>query len=359
MKNDLTCAVVGDLLPVYAEGLTAPETNDAVERHLAGCQACSAKLAAMRAPEPEQEREETAKEVDYLKKVKRRGWKRVVLAVLLTVMVLLGALAAKVFLIGSPADAQSMGLNVWTEDGVLWVEVTSGVSANAYWGWETEVENGTAHITAREGLVSGLHPDACGKISVPLEGVEEVYLCGRLIWQEGVVITREVSALMESRTPYVGDPSALNRIAQALYNRLPAPYTMELETSARPYRWALVYPDDYWELNPAGDAETLNARLESTAPLMLALVDNLDEVAWTYPENNGQRQTRVVTLEDANARLPELTEAYNASNGTNWTARESIKDYLDSPASFQQLLSILEHRYETRRMGVDDVDLLQ
>ena len=86
MKNDLTCAVVGDLLPAYAEGLTAPETNDAVERHLSACPDCAAKLAAMRAPEPEREPEETAKEVDYLKKVKRRSWKRVVLAVFLTLL---------------------------------------------------------------------------------------------------------------------------------------------------------------------------------------------------------------------------------------------------------------------------------
>ena len=39
MKNDLTCGVVRDLLPSYVEGLTAPETNEAVERHLSDCAA--------------------------------------------------------------------------------------------------------------------------------------------------------------------------------------------------------------------------------------------------------------------------------------------------------------------------------
>ena len=345
MKDNLPCAVVRDLLPIYVEGLTEPETNAAVEAHLKTCPACTARLAAMRAPEPPPEAE-TAKEVDYLKKVKRRSWKRVVLAVLVTVLVLMGALAAKVFIIGSPASAETTTvLRAWTEGETLWVEVTSPVSANAYWGWKTEVENGTAHITAREVIVSPIHPSAYGKIGVPLEGVEEVYLCGRLIWQEGEVIAREVLALMEAKTPYVGDPSALNRIAQALYNRLPAPYTMELETSARPYRWTLVYPDDYWELNPAGDAETLNARLESAAPLMLALVDNLDEVAWTYPESNGQRQTCVVTLEEANARLESLTDAYNDANGTDWEALESVKDYAQSPVLLQRLDAIFWQVY--------------
>ena len=75
MKDNLPCAVVRDLLPIYVEGLTEPETNAAVEAHLKTCPACTARLAAMRAPEPPPEAE-TAKEVDYLKKVKRRSWKR-------------------------------------------------------------------------------------------------------------------------------------------------------------------------------------------------------------------------------------------------------------------------------------------
>lgn len=37
MKNDLTCAVVRDLLPSYVEGLTSEETNEAVDAHLAQC----------------------------------------------------------------------------------------------------------------------------------------------------------------------------------------------------------------------------------------------------------------------------------------------------------------------------------
>ena len=37
MKNDLTCAVVRDLLPVYIDGLASQETNEALERHLSAC----------------------------------------------------------------------------------------------------------------------------------------------------------------------------------------------------------------------------------------------------------------------------------------------------------------------------------
>ena len=179
VKNDLTCAVVRDLLPNYVEGLTSAETNTAVEAHLASCPDCAAVRDRLRDPEPESREE--AREVDYLKKVKRRSGKRVVLAVLLTLLAVIGAILAKVFLIGSPASADTMAARTWTEGDMLRVEVTSSVSANAWWGWDTEVENGTARITAREGLVSAFHPTAYGELGIPLEGLEEVYLCGELI----------------------------------------------------------------------------------------------------------------------------------------------------------------------------------
>ena len=57
MKNDLTCGIVKDLLPSYADGLTGGETNEAVERHLAGCAACKAAYDSMRAPAPVPETE--------------------------------------------------------------------------------------------------------------------------------------------------------------------------------------------------------------------------------------------------------------------------------------------------------------
>ena len=206
MKNDLTCALVRDLLPSYVEGLTSEETNQAVEAHLASCPACAAVRDRLRDPEPEPQEE--AREVDYLKKVKRRGGKRVILAVLLTLLAVTGAILAKIFLIGSPASADTMAARTWTEGDMLRVEVTSSVSANAWWGWDTEVENGTARITAREGIVSPIHPTAYGELGIPLEGLKEVYLCGKLIWQDGVEITRYARAVYEARTPYVGDAVA-------------------------------------------------------------------------------------------------------------------------------------------------------
>lgn len=350
MKDNLPCAVVRDLLPAYVEGLTEPETNAAVEAHLTSCPACAARLAAMRAPEPTPEAE-NAKEVDYLKKVKRRGWKRVVLAVLVTVLVLMGALAAKLFLLGSAAGPESMVFYVEQSDEILSLRISSVASANAYWGWNTKSQDGVVEISAREGLVSPLHNTASAKLDIPLEGVQEVYLCGRLIWQEGTITAgkalEQFENLYEARTPYVGNPSALNEVAQALHLDRLGSYTFRLETSAEPYGWTVDFERKIDGLT--------NELMPYLAPQMLAVVDNLGTVSWTCPDDQGNIQTHTVTLEEVNARLPELTDAYNTANGTDWEALGSVKDYAQSPAMLQRLDAIFWQVYvdAVRAAGTD------
>lgn len=345
MKNDLTCAVVGDLLPSYAEHLTAPETNDAVERHLSGCPDCAAKLAAMRAPEEEPEHTETAKEVDYLKKVKRRGWLRVTLAILLTLAVLLGALAAKVFLIGSPASADTMAVRTWTAGGQLWVDVTSSVSANAWWGWDTEVENGTARITVREVIVSPVHPSAYGRIGVPLEGVEEVYLCGRLIWQEGETIARETLDLLDAKTPYVGDASAVGRLVDCTEIPQLGGYTLSLQTGAEPYGCTIQLQ------TVMGTKNQVEEIMQRAAVQLLALVGNLGEVSWTYTDVTGETHTGAVTEADC---LSLIQDPLPDLDGTplSWELdiQDSLKDYTDTAAHFQRLCRFLDTQFYFRRV---------
>ena len=342
MKDNLPCAVVRDLLPIYVEGLTEPETNAAVEAHLKTCPACTARLAAMRAPEPPPEAE-TAKEVDYLKKVKRRSWKRVVLAVLVTVLVLMGALAAKLFLLGSAAGPESMVFYVEQSDETLSLRISSAVSANAYWGWNTKSQDGVVEISAREGLVSPLHNTASAKLDIPLEGVQEVYLCGRLIWQEGTITAgqalKQFETLYEARTPYVGNPSALNEVAQALNLSRLGSYTFRLQTGTEPYGWTVDFTQEIEGLT--------NELMPYLAPQMLAVVGNLGTVSWTCPDDQGNPQTHTITLEEVNARLAELTDAYNDANGTDWEALESVKDYAQSPVLLQRLDAIFQQAYAT------------
>ena len=354
MKNipELPCAVVEDLLPAYMEGLTSEETRQAVEAHLASCPACAAKRAAMGAeegPSPE-EAAETAREVDYLKAVRRRSRRRVAAAILCTVLVLLLGFAAKIFVIGEPLGPTGVTVAAQRMDDVLRVKVSSAVSGNAFWDWTVENQDGVVSITARSVLVSPLFRDGTGTVEVPLEGVTEVWLgqagTGRMIWQDDTAILADAWALYQAQTPYVGDNSAVGRVLAAVdtwYGPPIVDYTISLQTSSEPYGLTIHFSDVTAHILGAGKA--IDDWMYEMSPTLLALIGNLGQVQWTYAAPDGTAVTRSVTLEEVDQALPDWIDAYNLDAGADWTAPESIKDYAASPAAVQRLIDLTDYGF--------------
>ena len=351
MKNipELPCAIVEDLLPAYVEGLTSEETTAAVEAHLASCPACAAKRAAMgteEGPSPE-EAEETAREVDYLKAVRRRSRRRITLAVLATLLALLLGFAAKVFVIGEPLGPTGVTVAAQRMDDILRVKVSSAVSGNAFRGWTVENRDGVVSITARSVLVSPLFRDGTGTVEIPLEGVTEVWLgqagTGWMIWQADTEISADAWALYQAQTPYVGDNSAVGRVLAAVdtwYGPPIVDYTISLQTSSEPYGLTIHF--DSVTAYVSGAGRSLDKRMYAIAPSLLALIGNLGQVQWTYAAPDGTAVTRSVTLEEVDAALPDWIAAYDLDAGADWTAPESVKDYAASPAALQRLLELTD-----------------
>ena len=357
MKNipELPCAIVEDLLPAYVEGLTSEETTAAVEAHLASCPACAAKRAAMgteEGPSPE-EAEETAREVDYLKAVRRRSRRRVAAAILCTVLVLLLGFAAKLFVIGEPLDPDGVAVSGFVqEDGVLQVSLSSTASGNAFHSWTVENQDGVVSITARSVLVSPLFRDGTGTVEVSLEGVTEIWLGeageGRMIWQDDTEISADAWALYQAQTPYVGNNSAVGRVLAEVDHWYGPPivdYTISLQTSAEPYGLTIHFDDVTAHILGAG--KSIDDRMYAVAPALLALIGNLGQVQWTYAAPDGTAVTRSVTLEEVDAALPDWIDAYNLDAGADWTAPESVKDYAASPAALQRLLELADFGFYT------------
>ena len=362
MKNipELPCAIVEDLLPAYMEGLTSEETRQAVEAHLASCPACAAKRAAMGAeegPSPE-EAAETAREVDYLKAVRRRSRRRVAAAILCTVLVLLLGFAAKIFVIGEPLDPDGVAVSSQESDDVLQVQISSYGSGNAFHSWTAENQDGVVVITARSVLVSPLFRDGTGTVEVPLEGVTEVWLgqagTGRMIWQEDTGISADAWALYQAQTPYVGDATAVGKLLAAVdtwYGPY-IEYTISLQTDQAPYGLTIHFDDVTAHILGAG--KSIDDRMYAVAPALLALIGNLGQVQWTYAAPDGTAVTRSVTLEEADQALPDWIEARNLAHNLirpdgepDWTAPESVKDYAASPAALQRLLELTDLGFET------------
>ncbi len=344
MKNDLTCAVVRDLLPSYVESLTAAETGQAVERHLRFCPDCAEKHAAMVGPELAAKLEEERRELDYLKRVKRRSRFRILAAVVCTVLVIAGGFAAKIFLIGTPIQSQTYALRHYVdEENVLHLIIDCVNSAWAYHGWKTEETDGVVEISGRSVTVSPVHKEGWGRLKVPLEGVREVRLCGDVVYQDGVVIGSAAMQRCKARTPYVGDAPALGRVAEAVgldgqnWN-----YITELQTGERPYRWTIKF-QNHW-----GDTSAGKWMRYYYGPQMLALVDNLDEVGWTYTTATSSGKTfceGVLTLEEADAHLAELLEGSGLDG--RWKELKSVRDFAATPAGMQVLYDLLWEDLET------------
>ena len=336
MKNDLTCGVVQDLLPSYIEGLLGEESREAVERHLAQCSECTARKDAMSTPP---EPEEAAREMDFLKRVKKGTFQKIALAVVCTALVIAGGFLMKEFVIGRTPEAEYISI----ENPQVDAENNLNLLADTYWGayelrgLKSTEENGILTYTAREVRVNPFQTAYRKQIplSIPLEGLTEVWICGRPVWQEGMIIDKETLDLLDAKTPYCGDAPALGNIAKLLQvgSRI-GRYNISLQTSERPYRWTLEFETA---------EETTSATWGMSRFLgyqMLALVENLDEVSFRYPSSSG-----FFTAEIASNPLARLTEVYNDKHATSWPVHESIKEYAESPLEYQRLVTLLEQMF--------------
>ena len=336
MKNDLTCGVVRDLLPSYVEGLTSTESNTAVERHLSGCPDC-AQLRTALAGAPKQAAPEDAKEVDYLKKVKRRGWRRVAAAVAVTVLLFTAGVAAKLFVIGTPIQTQGMSWVISTDvPGQLDIRVYSIWSGTACRQWETEQEpEGIVRVTCRQVLPSHLSNSGDYRAVLNTEGVNAVYLGDQLIWQGGVEISPQIDRIYQAQTPYVGDAPAVGQVLSAGRFDWIGDYTIELQTSAQPYRLTLNFSAPH----TPGGIRLSETGLYQDMAAVLAIIGNLDEMECAFRDENGQPWSRVLTVEELNQDLPRIIADYNErfSHGKPCPLYDDVKNYAGSCADLEQL----------------------
>ena len=336
MKNDLTCGVVRDLLPSYVEGLTSTESNTAVERHLSGCPDC-AQLRTALAGAPKQAAPEDAKEVDYLKKVKRRGWRRVAAAVAVTVLLFTAGVAAKLFVIGTPIQTQGMSWVISTDvPGQLDIRVYSIWSGTACRQWETEQEpEGIVRVTCRQVLPSPLSNSGDYRAVLNTEGVNAVYLGDQLIWQGGVEISPQIDRIYQAQTLYVGNAPAVGQVLSAGRFDWIGDYTIELQTSAQPYRLTLNFSAPH----TPGGIRLSETGLYQDMAAVLAIIGNLDEIECAFRDENGQPWSRVLTVEELNQDLPQIVADYNErfSHGKPCPLYDDVKDYAGSCADLEQL----------------------
>lgn len=293
MKNDLSCEVVRDLLPSYLDGVASGETKAAVERHMEECPDCRETLRRMKEPEVAAPPEE--KEIDYLKKVRRRSSRKV--AVILAIVVLLSMAAMlRLFYIGFPVDSRAIAAVVTVRDGTVRLTGTltdSGQSvcrANI-----TQNEDGGVEVQMYASLPLFAHSGDFTCEYPAAKDVTSVSVNGLVLWENGEAIDSLTARLYEAKNPYVGDMSANANIASLLRvsNRVGS-FTNELQTDAEPYGWTLLLEEPVAQEKEKGIKE----EMQKCSCVFLAEIENLGTVTWKY-ETEAGKETFTVTAAEA------------------------------------------------------------
>ena len=347
MKNDLSCDVVKDLLPSYIDELTSADSNKAVGEHLSKCESCREAYKAM-CPDKESAEANIQKEVDYLKSIKKKNGKKIRTAVLWTMGSLLVAfvvfIATMLFIVGKPVNGYTDRPAVTEKDGILYLEFHNPNSAYSYAHWKidyTDPSGGKGYeqscnvkISARAPMRSFFYPSGDNVIKIDLTDVDSVSFMGFLLWQDGLIIRPEAEQIFSHQRPYAGSAPDMGFVLGAL--KLPSKdATSSIQSDSEPYGWTIHYKQP---LNAIDEFQ-----VTQNAPIILALVDNLGEFGFTYPDGNGGEIEHCFSVDDANELLPKLYDEYNQKNGTDWEPLDSIKDYTDSIYYFQQLLDVLDY----------------
>ena len=116
MKHKLPCELIQDLFPSYIDGLTSDVTNEIVEEHIAECEDCRNRLEAMKEPSVQFMNSQDKEEIDFLKKTRKKNQRILFGSIILSIVMIVGVLAAKIFFIGSHVYSEMVACDI-TVDG--------------------------------------------------------------------------------------------------------------------------------------------------------------------------------------------------------------------------------------------------
>lgn len=379
--NDMPCDIIRDLLPSYADGLTSDATNESIKAHVSNCLACNKILADMLGDESENLSENgkehtgtknapdtpvsefaatseymTAEsvtrlselpEIDYLKKIRRKGHRNILLAILAIVLVFAVGILLKLFVIGyavtdfygTEVELRSAAASSTssTEKEVV-IRGQFFDSATVYSRYKVKEHGGIREVIVYGSLPSFLHKSSSFEIVLPLDDDSVVEINGETILAGGQRISRLANELYKAKNPYIGDMPANNIPAELLsISSKLGSYTSELQTADTPYSWELKFGDSwnkriadnsYAYENSLNPFEKLNDKMRSYACVLLALIDNCDEIKWSYTDEHGTTVTESLNSDGADELL-----GINSSNDNY-----AIKNFANSPLAVQKLL---------------------
>lgn len=288
--SKLPCEVVKDLFPSYIDELTSEVTNDLVKEHTAECEECRRILESMKNPEVEPEEEPQKKEIDYLKKTRKKNRKNVFVAILVILTLMLSGLGIKNYFVGTTMQHEYLECRVEVDGKVLTVNCLTADKDLCIADIDFEEEDGVIDIFCKAVKKSPFKEEASNGSYVAKNTIKEVRLGERILWANGEHISLITSAVYQTRHAYVGDMAANNETLNALHMDIAfGEYKNQLQTSEEPYGWNF----QMGELRL--DYEVMEQYyMRPYACILLAVVENLGEVTFEFTYD-GVSKKRTIT----------------------------------------------------------------
>ncbi|MBR0434531.1 MAG: DUF4825 domain-containing protein [Lachnospiraceae bacterium] len=281
--SNIPCEVIKDLLPSYIDGLTAAVTNGVVNEHIKECESCKAILESMKKGQeeaPEVSAKDT-KEIDFLKKNRKRNIAILVGSIVAAVVLIFGILFVRLQLIGNTVSMAAIKYSVIEQgDNKLAITIAADGEEHAYRSKVNKTVEGY-DIDLSESLASVFGKrEGSYEIYVDIDDdTKEITLNGRVIWYDGTVITSGVAAAYDTRHEYMGDMPANGKsaVAVGLYD-LVGSYTNELKSAEEPYEWIINVENDVASTKQSMTEQGMTSR----AYVILAMIKNLGKVTFNY-----------------------------------------------------------------------------
>ena len=299
MPNKIPCELIQDLFPSYIEGLTSEVSNTMIEEHLAGCEDCKKVLECMKeSPDlPAELAEADRKEIDFLKKTRKKNHRIIVGSILAAAAIIAAVLTAKTFLIGNLIYEESVVCQVQVEENRLTLNAAAIDEDTGISGIDYDWEDGVVTVSFCGVKKSPFYGGEYQSAYTAEDEIERVCVGDRIIWDHGQNVSALASAVFNSRHAYIGNmpengqtASVLN-IASYLGN-----FTNTLQTVKQPYGWILTLKQEISASQKAVKEELMR----NYAYILLAVIENLGEVSYEYTVD-GEDCVLSVTEGDATA----------------------------------------------------------
>lgn len=279
MKNNIPCEMIRDLFPSYIDKLTSHVTNQMIEEHLMDCSECSHILESMKEPSMEPVDNENKKEIDFLKRTRKKIRGIITGSIFAAIAVVAVVLLTRLFLIGAYINSDYIACTVNVDGDVL---MLSGAVSDERLGIsnvEIVEEEGIVIVSFKSVQRSLLHSGDFEEQYIASEEIKEVRFDDKIVWSQGEKISTITSAVYNTRHLYIGDMSKNGRTAAALNapNYLGG-FKSELQTSKEPYGWKMILENAFSVERGEGMEKTMKAY----AYVFLATIGNLGEISYEY-----------------------------------------------------------------------------